>query len=55
MPEVKVNKELIDSLIQESANHEIMTKRYNFVVNLLNKKQRNKLKEYLIDTGAIKE
>ena len=35
--------------------HEIMTKRYNFVVDLLDEEQRRTLHEWYVDTGVLRE
>ena len=35
--------------------HDIMTKRYNFVVDLLDEDQQRKLHQWYIDTGVIEE
>ncbi len=34
---------------------EIMTKRYNFVVDLLNEEQQITLRQWYVDTGVIEE
>ena len=49
-----VNDKLVNKWLLEQ-QHRIMTDRYNFVVDLLNEKQNKKLRQYLIDTGAIWE
>ena len=53
--EVVVNKKLMDILFDESRQLEIMTKRYNFVVDLLDEDQQRTLRQWYIDTGVIKE
>ena len=53
--EVVVNKKLINILFDESKQLEIMTKRYNFVVDLLDEDQQRTLRQWYIDTGVIKE
>jgi len=53
--EVLVNKKLINTLFDESKQLEIMTKRYNFVVDLLDDEQKKILHQWYIDTGVIKE
>jgi hypothetical protein len=53
--EVVVNKKLINTLFDESKQLEIMTKRYNFVVDLLDEDQQRTLRQWYIDTGVIKE
>ena len=53
--EVVVNKKLINTLFDESKQLEIMTKRYNFVVDLLDEEQKKILHQWYIDTGVIKE
>jgi len=35
--------------------HDIMTKRYNFVVDLLNEEQQRTLHEWYVDTGVLEE
>ena len=35
--------------------HDIMTKRYNFVVDLLDEEQRRTLHEWYVDTGVLRE
>ena len=52
--EVVVNKKLINTLFDESRQLEIMTKRYNFVVDLLDEDQQKTLRQWYIDTGVVK-
>ena len=52
--EVVVNKKLINTLFDESKQLEIMTKRYNFVVDLLDEDQQKTLRQWYIDTGVVK-
>jgi hypothetical protein len=35
--------------------HDIMTERYNFVVDLLDEEQRRTLHEWYVDTGVLRE
>ena len=51
--EVVVNKKLINTLFDESKQLEIMTKRYNFVVDLLDEDQQRALRQWYIDTGVV--
>ena len=51
--EVVVNKKLINTLFDESRQLEIMTKRYNFVVDLLDEDQQRALRQWYIDTGVV--
>jgi len=53
--EVVVNKKLIDTLFDESKQLEIMTKRYNFVVDLLDEEQQKILRQWYVDTGVVEE
>ena len=53
--EVLVNKKLINTLFDESKQLEIMTKRYNFVVDLLDEEQQRILRQWYVDTGVVKE
>jgi len=53
--EVVVNKKLINKLFDESKQLEIMTKRYNFVVDLLDEDQQRTLRQWYIDTGVVQE
>ena len=53
--EVVVNKKLINTLFDESKQLEIMTKRYNFVVDLLDEDQQRTLHQWYVDTGVLKE
>tara|TARA_R100000742_G_C4278094_1_gene100564 strand:+ start:129 stop:296 length:168 start_codon:yes stop_codon:yes gene_type:complete len=55
MKEELVNKELIDKLLEETRHLEIMTKRYNFVVDLLTEEQHRELHEWYVRTGVIEE
>jgi len=53
--EVLVNEILMKKLLEESRQLEIMTKRYNFVVDLLDEDQQRILRQWYIDTGVIEE
>jgi hypothetical protein len=53
--EVVVNKKLMDILFDESKQLEIMTNRYNFVVDLLDEDQQRTLRQWYIDTGVVEE
>ena len=53
--EVVVNKKLMDTLFDESKQLEIMTKRYNFVVDLLDEEQQKILRQWYVDTGVVEE
>ena len=53
--EVLVNKKLINTLFDESKQLEIMTKRYNFVVDLLDEEQQRILRQWYVDTGVVEE
>jgi DNA topoisomerase VI subunit A len=53
--EVLVNEILMKKLLEESRQLEIMTKRYNFVVDLLDEDQQRTLRQWYIDTGVIQE
>jgi hypothetical protein len=53
--EVLVNEILMKKLLEESRQLEIMTKRYNFVVDLLDEDQQRTLLQWYIDTGVIQE
>ncbi len=53
--EVLVNEILMKKLLEESEQHKIMTKRYNFVVDLLNEDQQRELHQWYVDTGVIEE
>jgi len=53
--EVLVNEILMKKLLEESRQLEIMTKRYNFVVDLLDEDQQRTLRQWYIDTGVIEE
>ena len=53
--EVVVNKKLINTLFDESKQLEIMTKRYNFVVDLLDEDQQRTLHQWYVQTGVIQE
>tara|TARA_B100000131_G_scaffold48458_1_gene43049 strand:- start:6719 stop:7012 length:294 start_codon:yes stop_codon:yes gene_type:complete len=44
-----------DTRIKESNNDTVMTKRYNFVVDLLDEDQQRKLHQWYVDTGVIEE
>ena len=45
----------VDSLSADSIQLEIMTKRYNFVVDLLDEDQQRALRQWYIDTGVVQE
>ena len=53
--EVVVNKKLINTLFDESRQLEIMTKRYNFVVDLLDEDQQRTLHQWYVETGVLQE
>ena len=53
--EVLVNESLLEKLMDESEQHQIMTERYNFVVDLLNEDQQRILHQWYVDTGVIQE
>ena len=53
--EVVVNKKLINTLFDESKQLEIITKRYNFVVDLLDEEQQRILRQWYVDTGVVEE
>ena len=53
MEEELVNKVLIDKLLEETRQLEIMTKRYNYVVDLLNEYQQELLNEWYINTKVL--
>ncbi len=53
--EVLVNESLLKNLMAESEQHQIMTERYNFVVDLLNEDQQRILHQWYVDTGVIEE
>tara|TARA_Y100000385_G_scaffold241098_1_gene257323 strand:+ start:928 stop:1134 length:207 start_codon:yes stop_codon:yes gene_type:complete len=44
-----------NSILDESKQLEIMTKRYNFVVDLLDEDQQRTLHQWYVDTGVLKE
>tara|TARA_Y100000389_G_scaffold187544_1_gene209047 strand:- start:661 stop:867 length:207 start_codon:yes stop_codon:yes gene_type:complete len=44
-----------NSILDESKQLEIMTKRYNFVVDLLDDDQQKILHQWYVDTGVLKE
>ena len=53
MEEVLVNKVLIDKLLEETRQLKIMTKRYNYVVDLLNEYQQELLQKWYVDTKVL--
>ena len=53
--EVLVNETLMEKLLEESRQLEIMTGRYNYVVDLLTEEQQRELRQWYIDTGVIEE
>ena len=53
MEEVLVNKVLIDKLLEETRQLKIMTKRYNYVVVLLNEYQQELLQKWYVDTKVL--
>jgi hypothetical protein len=53
--EVLVNEILMKKLLEESRQLEIMTERYNYVVDLLTEEQQRELRQWYIYTGVIKE
>jgi hypothetical protein len=53
MEEELVNKVLIDKLLEESRQLKIMTKRYNYVVDLLNEYQQELLQKWYVDTKVL--
>ena len=53
--EVLVNESLLKNLMAESEQHQIMTERYNFVVDLLNEDQQRTLHQWYVDTGVIEQ
>ena len=44
-----------NSILDESKQLEIMTKRYNFVVDLLDDEQQKILHQWYVDTGVINQ
>jgi hypothetical protein len=53
--EVLVNEILMKKLLEESRQLEIMTGRYNYVVDLLTEEQQRELHQWYVDTGVIQE
>ena len=53
MKEELVNKVLIDKLLKETKQLEIMTKRYNYVVDLLDEYQQELLQKWYVDTKVL--
>lgn len=53
--EVSVNETLMKKLLEESRQLEIMTGRYNYVVDLLTEEQQRELRQWYVDTGVIEE
>jgi len=53
--EVLVNETLMKKLLEESRQLEIMTGRYNYVVDLLTEEQQRELRQWYVDTGVIEE
>ena len=53
--EVLVNETLMKKLLEESRLLEIMTGRYNYVVDLLTEEQQRELRQWYVDTGVIEE
>jgi len=53
MEEELVNKVLIDKLLEETKQLEIMTKRYNYVVDLLDEYQQELLQKWYVDTKVL--
>ena len=53
--EVLVNETLVEKLLEESRQLEIMTGRYNYVVDLLTEEQQRELRQWYVDTGVIEE
>ena len=53
MEEELVNKVLIDKLLEESRQLKIMTKRYNYVVDLLNEYQQELLQKWYVNTKVL--
>ena len=53
MEEELVNKVLIDKLLKETKQLEIMTKRYNYVVDLLDEYQQELLQKWYVDTKVL--
>jgi hypothetical protein len=53
--EVLVNETLMEKLLEESRLLEIMTGRYNYVVDLLTEEQQRELRQWYVDTGVIEE
>jgi hypothetical protein len=53
--EVLVNEILMKKLLEESRQLEIMTGRYNYVVDLLTEEQQRELRQWYVDTGVIQE
>ena len=53
MEEELVNKVLIDKLLEETKQLKIMTKRYNYVVDLLDEYQQELLQKWYVDTKVL--
>ena len=53
--EVLVNETLMEKLLEESRQLEIMTGRYNYVVDLLTEEQQRELRQWYVDTGVVEE
>ena len=53
--EVLVNEILMKKLLEEARQLEIMTGRYNYVVDLLTEEQQRELRQWYVDTGVIQE
>jgi len=53
MEEELVNKVLIDKLLEETKQLEIMTKRYNYVVDLLDEYQQELLQKWYVNTKVL--
>ncbi len=53
MEEELVNKVLIDKLLEETRQLEIMTKRYNYVVDLLDEYQQELLQKWYVNTKVL--
>ena len=53
--EVLVNETLMKNLLEESRQLEIMTGRYNYVVDLLTEEQQRELRQWYVDTGVVEE
>jgi len=53
MEDELVNKVLIDKLLEETRQLEIMTKRYNYVVDLLDEYQQELLQKWYVNTKVL--